>query len=234
MLLQLSLVGQNFFHEFDTAQYLFQRICKKNINMQFFKYQKFRKLLIYFISSKSLRKRNRWNIRFDLGLFFGRIGCFMIWCLALLLHACFDLFMAKTSSEISCGCSTCFSLLKVIAFTCSLRFISALLDNDPWGLPESKLAIWTTWTSRFQMEVAWFFREVSVFIINCGVFNGELSESFFQIDDLLLRLEVLTLQSIISVATRKDRMVSPSQIVNVGVRIMLLRLKIQHKVGWFH
>ena len=105
-------------------------------------------------------------------MFFGRIRYFMIRCLALLLHTCFGLFMGHDFFEISYGSSNCFSLFKVIAFTCSMGFVSVLHGNDPWGLFESKFTIWPTWASRFQMESTWFLKEVSVFIINCDVFNA--------------------------------------------------------------
>ncbi len=72
MLSQFPLVGQNFFHELHIARHLFQRIYKRDVNMQFLKISRnFENCLSNLFFLRSLRKWNWWNIRWWRGSRYG-------------------------------------------------------------------------------------------------------------------------------------------------------------------
>ena len=78
-------------------------------------------------------------------------------------------FFSSDSVLVSWFYSRTLSLCRVISWTCSLGFVSVLLGNDPCGLLASRFHFWPIWTCRLWIPAAWFFRFVSIKVMNVCV-----------------------------------------------------------------
>jgi len=89
----------------------------------------------------------------------------LLWPIFLWLSSASSLisFWYTISKDSFCTYSNCLPLFKVIACTCLFGNLSVLLDSDPCVLPESRLAICPTGTSRLYIDDAWFLIRASWF-----------------------------------------------------------------------